>query len=56
MRSFLWTDNIEAEIKSDVIHITSCLSVNKYYWRKDSAYYNYISISFEINNHKFNGF
>ena len=56
MRSLLQTDNIVADIKGDVIQITSCLSIDKYYWRKDSACYNHIPISFEINNHTINGF
>ena len=56
MRSLLQTDNILADIKGDVIQITSCLSIDKYYWRKESACYNHIPISFEINNHTINGF
>ena len=56
MRSLLQTDNIVADIKGDVIQITTCLSIDKYYWRKDSACYNHIPISFEINNHTINGF
>ena len=56
MRSLLQTDNIVAGIKGDVIQITSCLSIDKFYWRKDSTCYNHIPISFEINNHTNYGF
>ena len=51
MRSLLHTDDITAEIKGDLLQITSCLNIPTYYLRNVSSCYNQIPISFQINNH-----
>jgi hypothetical protein len=51
LRALLQTDDIVADIRGDLLQITSCLNISTYYLRNETACYNNVPISFIINNH-----